>query len=136
MASLIEWNANLLTGVRVIDEDHKKLVDMLNRLNDAMTARKGKEMLAPLLVELVKYTAEHFGREESLMAKHKYADSAAHFAAHKKLIDDVAEFQKKLDAGQAMISVALLKFLRDWLSTHIMQTDKKLGKALVAAGAA
>ena len=40
MASLIEWNANLLTGVRVIDEDHKKLVDMLNRLNDAMTARR------------------------------------------------------------------------------------------------
>jgi hemerythrin-like metal-binding protein len=70
------------------------------------------------------------------MARHSYADSAAHIAEHKKLVADVVAFTQKLDSGKATISIELLRFLRGWLTTHIMHTDQQLGKALSAAGVA
>ena len=105
-------------------------------MNAAVSAGKSKEVLADLLNELVGYTVKHFGHEEQLMAKHKYADTAQHVAEHKKLVADVLAFKVKLEGGTAMISIELMKFLRNWLTAHIMQTDQKLGKALIAAGAA
>ena len=134
MSDLIQWGPGLYTGIAIIDEDHKKLVDMLNKLNAAMKEGKGKEILASLLHDLVQYTVKHFGHEEQLMTQHKYADSVRHIAEHKKLVAEVVAFKEKLESGTAMISIDLLKFLRDWLGTHILLSDKKLGDALAADG--
>jgi hemerythrin len=59
------WTDKLSVGVGVIDDDHKKLVGMVNELYDAMQAGHGKEKLGRILDELVKYTNIPFrsGRE-------------------------------------------------------------------------
>ncbi len=132
--ALIAWSPMLSTGVQEIDDQHKKLIDLVNKLNDAMRSGQGKEALGTVLADLVKYTVYHFGTEERLMGQHKYADAASHLAEHKKLVQDVSAFKAKFDSGNAMISTEIMTFLRDWLSKHIMQTDKKLGKALNTAG--
>lgn len=132
--ALISWSPMLSTDVQIIDDQHKKLIDLINKLNDAMNAGHGKEALKAVLTELVDYTVYHFGTEEKLMGQHKYADSTAHLGEHKKLVQDVSAFKTKFEAGNAMISTEIMNFLRDWLSKHIMQTDKKFGKALNAAG--
>jgi hemerythrin-like metal-binding protein len=120
--------------VKEIDDQHKKLIELVNQLNDAMHAGKGREALGVVLGELVKYTVYHFGTEERLMAQHHYELSAPHKAEHKKLIDDVGAFKAKFDGGNAMISAEIMNFLRDWLSKHILQTDKKFAQALNKAG--
>ena len=132
--ALITWGPMLAVGVKEIDEQHKKLIDLVNQLNEAMSAGKGKEALSPVLAELVRYTVYHFGTEERLMGQYHYEMSAEHKAEHKKLVEDVGAFKAKFDSGNAMISVGLMTFLRDWLSKHIMQTDKKFGQALNKAG--
>lgn len=132
--SLISWSAMLSTGVEQIDTQHKKLIELANNLNDAMHAGKGKEALKPFFDELVKYTVYHFGTEEKLMGEHPYPDVAEHKEQHKKLVAEVSAFKAKFDSGNAMISAEVMNFLRDWLSKHIMQTDKKFGKALNGAG--
>jgi len=132
--ALISWSPALSTGVTEIDEQHRKLIDLVNQLNDAMHAGHGRDALAPVLNELVRYTVYHFGTEEKLMAKHHYSDVEQHKKEHAKLIKDVSDFKTKFESGNAMISTPLMVFLRDWLSTHIMQTDKKLGKSLNVAG--
>jgi hemerythrin len=131
---LITWGPMLTIGVKDIDDQHRKLVELLNQLNDAMHAGQGKDTLAPVLNELVRYTVYHFGTEEKLMAQHKYADSPAHKGEHGKFVETVSAFKKKFDAGNAMLSTELMNFLRDWLSKHILQTDKKFAKALNLAG--
>jgi hemerythrin len=132
--ALITWGPALAVGVKEIDDQHKKLIDLVNQLNDAMHAGQGKDKLGPVLAELVRYTVYHFGTEERLMAQHSYEFSAGHKAEHKKLVEDVGTFKAKFDAGNAMISTEIMNFLRDWLSKHIMQTDKKFGQALNKAG--
>jgi hemerythrin-like metal-binding protein len=132
--ALIAWGPALSVGVTVIDDQHKKLIELVNQLNDAMHAGQGRAALGTVLGELVKYTVYHFGTEEKLMAQHHYELSAAHKAEHKKLVDDVGAFKAKFEGGNAMISTEIMNFLRDWLSRHIMGTDKKFGQALIKAG--
>ena len=132
--ALITWNNMLSTGVTEQDNQHKKLIDLINQLNDAMQAGKGSEVLGKVLAELVNYTVFHFGYEEKLMAQHKYEDTPAHKAEHSKFVQTAGDFKKKFDSGTAVVSVEIMNFLRDWLTSHIMKTDKKLGQSLVKLG--
>ena len=132
--ALITWSNMLSTGIGEQDTQHKKLIDMINQLNDAMQAGKGSEVLGKVLSELVNYTVFHFGYEEKLMSEHGYTDTPAHKAEHVKFVQTVGDFKKKFDAGNAVISVEIMNFLRDWLTSHIMKTDKKLGQELVKKG--
>ncbi len=132
--ALITWSNMFSVGVSEIDTQHKKLVELINQLNDAMQAGKGTDVLGKVLTELVNYTVYHFGYEEKLMGQYNYEDSPAHKDEHKKFIVTVGDFKKKFDAGSAVISVEIMNFLRDWLTTHIMKTDKKLGQGLAKHG--
>lgn len=132
--ALISWSNMLSTGVGEQDTQHKKLIDLINQLNDAMQAGHGADVLGKVLTELVNYTVFHFGYEEKLMGQHKYEDSPAHKAEHLKFVQTVGDFKKKFDSGGAAVSVEIMNFLRDWLTTHIMKTDKKFGQALNKLG--
>lgn len=132
--ALIAWSNMLSTGVSEQDNQHKKLIDLINQLNDAMMANKGQEVLGKVLSELVNYTVYHFGYEEKLMAAHHFEETVAHKAEHAKFVQTAGELKKKFDAGNAKITNEIMNFLRDWLTSHIMKTDKKLGQALNKAG--
>ncbi|MFI3138194.1 MAG: bacteriohemerythrin [Methylococcaceae bacterium] len=132
--ALLTWSNMFSVGVNEIDNQHKKLIDLINQLNDAMKAGKGADVLGKVLSELVNYTVYHFGYEEGLMGQHKYEESPTHKGEHKKFVDTVGDFKKKFDSGNAVITVEIMNFLRDWLTNHIMKTDKKLGQALGKVG--
>jgi hemerythrin len=132
--ALISWSNMLSTGVAEQDNQHKKLIELINQLNDAMQAGHGADALGKVLTELVNYTVMHFSYEEKLMAQHNYENTAAHKAEHAKFVQTVGDFKKKFDAGSAVVSVEVMNFLRDWLTGHIMKTDKRLGQSLNKVG--
>ncbi|MBI4978813.1 MAG: hemerythrin family protein [Spirochaetes bacterium] len=122
--SLIDWSETLSVSVRTFDEQHKRLIAIVNELADGMRARKGKETLAGVLKNLIEYTSVHFAAEEKLMSEHGYPDYAAHKHEHDDLVAKVLDFEKKYKADTILLSVELMNFLRDWLTGHIMKTDK------------
>ena len=132
--SLLAWSSVFSVGVAEIDNQHKKLVDMANRLNDAMKAGQGKEAIGKVLNELVSYTATHFAYEERLMDQHKYPMSPEHKQEHKDLVKTVLDFKAKFEKGDAALTAEIMTFLRDWLTKHIMNSDKKFGKDLNTKG--
>ncbi len=123
--SLFVWNEDYMIKVPSIDAQHQRLVEMLNDLHDAMAEGKGNAHLSEILRGLVSYTAEHFAHEEELFAQLEFPLAAAHIREHEKLKEQVVAFQKKFDAGEAMINMALMRFLKDWLINHILGSDKK-----------
>lgn len=133
--ALITWSSMLSTGIAEQDNQHKKLIDLINQLNDAMQAGKGADILGKVLSELVNYTVFHFEYEEKMMGQYSYSDTAAHKAEHQKFVQTVGEFKRKFDSGNAVITVEIMSFLRNWLTGHIMKTDKKLGHELAKGGA-
>lgn len=133
--ALINWSEQLSVGLDTIDKEHRKLLDILNSMHDAMAKGKGKEMVGVVLQELVQYTVSHFAHEEELMRKHGYPDFETHKGIHQGVTRKVLDYQKKHSAG-TINTIEVLNFLTDWLKKHIMETDKKYGPHLAMKGVA
>jgi methyl-accepting chemotaxis protein/hemerythrin len=122
---LIIWNDKYCVGIDQIDQQHQKLILLLNILYDAMMEGKGKGKLEQLLTELVEYTKYHFKSEEELFEKFSYKGKAVHIKEHNDLREKVMDFSIKIKAGQGVITQDILKFLKAWINNHILSEDKK-----------
>jgi hemerythrin len=123
--ALITWTDNLSVNVNEIDEQHKKLVMMINELNEAMQQGKGKDIIGNILIGLADCTGEHFSTEEKYFDQFKYPDSLVHTQEHQEFVERVGDFIKEFDAGKTMLSVQVMGFLKEWLVNHIQGSDKE-----------
>ena len=119
----------------MLDEDHKKLVGMVNELYDAMQAGQGRDSLGRILNGLVQYTKFHFAREEKFFAQTGYPAAAPHKQEHDALTRQVLDVQQKYAAGAtATLSLDVMQFLKNWLINHIQGSDQKYRPHLNAKG--
>lgn len=132
--ALIQWDDSLSIDVAVIDTQHRKLIDIINGLHEAMTQGKGKEVVEKVLNELISYTKTHFSTEERYFAQFGYADAPNHMKNHAEFIGKVADFKEKFDAGKLGISLEIMNFLSSWLQKHIKGTDKQYVQLFHAKG--
>lgn len=126
----MSWEKTYSVGVPEFDAQHQHLFDLLNRFHDAMSTGHGNETMSNILHELIAYTKTHFQAEERLLQSKHYPDLAAHKAEHDKLTHQVIKFQEDFAAGRTSVNIQLMNFLRDWLSNHILHTDKRYGAYL------
>lgn len=132
--AMVSWDDNFSVGVKELNDQHKKLIDLLNNLHDAMRVGKGKEILSTILKNLIDYTQVHFSAEEKYLVKYGYPDYAKHKTEHVQLVNKVLTFQKDFEKGNIMLSMEVVNFLKDWLSNHILIADKKYGPFLNQKG--
>ncbi|MGD9978456.1 MAG: bacteriohemerythrin [Bacteroidales bacterium] len=121
---IFEWKDNYSVSINSIDNDHKRLFELMNQLFDAMTKGEGSKILLPLVDELHRYTAYHFNREEVYFRTTNYPNAQQHVQQHTAFVDKVGEFKAKISAGKLDIAPDLLQFLRDWLLNHILKVDR------------
>jgi hemerythrin-like metal-binding protein len=127
---MLTWTHALSVGVPAMDEQHRVLIDLTNRLEAAMRDAKGKEVLGEVLDALVLYVQTHFGAEERLMAAAGYPELAAHQAIHEAMTKQVLAIQQSHRLGRAALTVQTLKFLGDWVEKHIRGTDMRYAALL------
>lgn len=77
----IQWSRWMSVGIEELDEDHRVLVDIVNKLG-ADENRASPDVVEAILDELIHYTKDHFAREEAHMAQANYPTFAAHKALH------------------------------------------------------
>ncbi len=132
--AFFEWKQDYSVGIEDIDAQHKELVAILNELYDAMYAGQGREALGRVLNRLLGYARIHFAREEALMKDHGYPGYTEHKSKHEKMTRKVMELKKDFDAGVISSPVQISNFLKNWLSRHIMGTDREYGPFLRSKG--
>jgi hemerythrin len=125
--TIMTWSDALSVNIKEIDDQHKKLVSMINLLHNAMLKGEGKTIIAPILAELAAYTVYHFNTEEGYMEKHSYPSLQTHRLEHQRFVQKVGDFKSSYDEGKIGLSSEVMHFLADWLKDHIMGTDKKFG---------
>ncbi len=123
--TLITWTDKLALGIEPIDIQHKALCDYINELYEAMQNGASEEVLIKLLDALAEYTVTHFQEEEIIFGSTDYPDVDAHKEVHKKFVAKLQDFKTQFGAGNAVLSMKLLEFLKEWLIKHIMGTDKQ-----------
>jgi len=118
-----------------MDDDHKKLIDIINELHDGIMAGHKKEILVAVLDRLVDYTNFHFTKEEELLLKTKYLAFSTHKMEHASFVSRISNLLERYkSAPVVMLDLELMSFLRNWLITHIQGSDKKYGPRLKASG--
>ncbi len=124
----IEWGEHLSVGVTVFDNEHKQLVSLVNKLNQALLAGSAKKTMQEILQSLVNYTKIHFKHEEDYMVLYDYPEYEKHKKEHDTLTEQVMDFYTRYQAGETVFSFELMNFLKDWLTNHILISDKKYKK--------
>lgn len=130
--ALLEWDEKFSVLVPELDEEHKKLVIMINSLHDAMKTGKGKDILPQTLDYAAEYALKHFAHEEMLMVKYRYPDYANHKKAHDEFVQKVGVYKEQLNS-KTLQAVQLMKVLQEWLVSHILQIDQKYSLFLAKA---
>jgi hemerythrin-like metal-binding protein len=130
--AVMHWSPNLSIDHEVIDADHKGLIAGLNALGEAIGSKAGYEATIARLDGLIAATRAHFEREEDIMLAADYPDYEPHRRLHQALLDEIDDLRRRYDEGGMELGEETLSFLRTWLTSHILESDKALGGYLEA----
>lgn len=117
----LEWSKKLDTGIDVIDGQHKRIVEYINKLYEARV-NKDMEAVGDVIDETIDYTLSHFGFEEALMEEAGYQFAGPHKRVHDLFAKRVADLQLRFKAGDD-VSEEMHKLLSRWLFSHIGNDD-------------
>ena len=119
----IAWIEGFSVGVALFDEQHRRLIDMLNRLIRDPDATTNSETVSDLLTDLTRYAQEHFNAEEDRMTEYGYPALEEHRRQHDAFREKVARLCVATVEGEASVPQDLLAYLQRWLIRHILQAD-------------
>ena len=126
----IKWRDSFNTGVEQFDQEHHKLVELIDTMYHAIRVNSGKEVVAQACADLIAYIGYHFTNEEQAMAVAAYPKLEAHKAEHASLRDKAKNFQLRIEGNDPEVAIQFYHFLRQWLENHIMVHDRAYGPAL------
>ena len=121
------WSDKYSVKVNEMDSQHKKLLDILNDLYEAMQKGQAAASLSKLVGDLLTYTQRHFSAEERYMQQYGYPKYAEQKKEHDFFISKIKKYQADLAAGKTSFSVDMSVFLKNWLVNHISVVDKEYG---------
>jgi hemerythrin len=133
MDVIVSWQDDYSIGVPLVDDQHKELVNLTNRLYAA--CGKGRIFSQAVFLrtvrEAVDYVGYHFSTEEKMMTRVNYPDYPAHKQQHEEFVRTVAKEVDKFTGGGEFSPQDFVLFLKDWVLNHIACTDTKLGRYLL-----
>ncbi len=130
----VEWKDEYSVGIDSIDQQHKKLLNLINQLQTAVDYSTGEQFEQEALDALVDYTKTHFSYEEGLMRDNDYPDFEPHKAMHDKMIKKVEEVLADYQQDHDTAMSNAVEFLKGWLINHINGTDKEYSSYLIGKG--
>jgi len=137
----ISWDPSFSVGDEEIDRQHRRLIDVINRLAALIGGDSGGEGASARQIfdELAEYVTSHFAYEEQRMVDAGYPldKVEAHRGEHRRILKSLQRFESQLDGGHEQTMAELLPFLYgDWLTNHICAVDSDYAPCLAAARAA
>lgn len=123
--AFMTWNDSLSVKIDSIDNQHKKLIEMINDFYDNVSKRSNDELISKLVNGMKTYTLMHFRTEERYMQQFNYPNYEQHKKEHDAFISKVNELEEKIKKGTAILSFEITTFLKDWIKKHIQEEDKQ-----------
>ena len=123
----IKFDSTKMVNVKVMDQQHANLAEMINTLNTAFNNSEPTEVVSNILDGIVAATQLHFDSENSLMMHYNFPDRLEHMKEHQNLLDELAYLKIKFLRGNESV---VLQTLKNWLLLHITEFDKPLAAFL------
>jgi len=121
---MFSWSDKYSVGVQSIDNQHKEILEILNRLLQALKEGKANNVITGIVPDLEKYAVIHFQKEEFFFQRFKYSGSGDHIYEHQQFKEKIKAIKADLISGKMGFSVDLMIFLKEWIEHHILVVDK------------
>jgi hemerythrin-like metal-binding protein len=131
-----EWQDRLDVGVDAMNGEHKRLIEIMNRLHARNAGGADRQELARIVVELADYTVEHFAHEERFMSSVGYPEVEKHKLIHRDLLEKLGGHRARFEKAGGTLDEEFFAFLKLWLVAHIQGLDKKYGAHTQTSGRA
>ncbi len=125
MSEEFKWDEKYSVKVEEIDNQHKRLVELISKLYESINNQSTKEELGGILDELIDYAELHFSTEEKYFKKFDYENTEEHIQEHAKFAKKMTELKEQHSNNEIEISFELIDFLEDWLLDHVVESDQK-----------
>ena len=119
---LIDWTEAMSVDGAAVDESHKKLVSLINRLHLVVNCGADCDSVSNILCELADYAGAGFLEEEKLMSLMRFPDKDTHITDHWIFIDRLTIFIADFERG-VQVGNDILMFLIRWMSSHVKVRD-------------
>ncbi|MBP2627280.1 MAG: hemerythrin-like metal-binding protein [Firmicutes bacterium] len=129
-----EWQETYSININKFDVHHQKLFTLINNLYASVfqckdTCQK-QVLIRKTLAELVDYTYYHFAQEEEFLLTYEYPDYMPHKEEHEQFKKHLTQLMEQYEDDTFVWSLPVLIFLKDWISLHVLNTDKQYGSYL------
>ena len=124
---LISWSNKLACGIKIIDEQHKGLVMLVNDMFNHVTGneKEEKEYFNKIIREALRYIRVHFATEERIMTATKFKGYAEHKRKHDTFVIAVVDNVRAYQFSRRFSLFTFTKFLKEWVLTHVAVMDKQ-----------
>ena len=123
----VTWQDNYSMGIKIIDDQHKGLMDFVNDIFNHATGDENAERLwfKDVIQQAVQYVKEHFATEEKYMLATKFPGLAEHKKAHDEFTLEIVKSVKEFDAGKRLVLEKFAYFLKNWVLSHVAIMDRQ-----------
>ncbi len=131
---MIRWNKEYNINISIIDVDHKRFVDIVNKAIIAKQGGKSPEEIQEILNEMIQHAKTHFKTEETYMKEFNYPEYQCHIEEHRDFSLRTNAYLDRVINGDCNIANEILEYLKQWLINHIQGTDKKYLQCFIKNG--
>ena len=126
-AELVSWSSSLSVGIKLIDDQHKGLLDLVNDMLNHVIGDETAERayFQKVIQKTIQYVKIHFATEEKIMMATKFLGYSEHKKAHDTFAVTVVNNIRDFEAGKNFSLANFTKFLKEWILTHIAVMDKQ-----------
>ncbi len=132
--AIIEWNESFSVFIESIDYQHKTLFNLINGFYENLKKEINQEAHINLILGLRDYMTLHFNKEEHLMKKYEYPYFDSHKKEHINFVNKVDNYLEKIKSGKLLISIEITNYVKNWISSHIMTTDRAYAEFFIDHG--
>ncbi|MGM0443319.1 MAG: bacteriohemerythrin [Fibrobacterota bacterium] len=130
----INWNESYSVGVERFDEQHKRIIALINRLIEAEQNHISAEDISDTLDAMTRYSSEHFTYEEELLKEYDYPKLENQEREHKAFIKKTVNFCMNTMVNKERVPEEMLSYLREWWINHILKEDMEYKEYLTNKG--
>ncbi|MBN1685384.1 MAG: hemerythrin family protein [Spirochaetales bacterium] len=122
---IIRWDSKYEVNVKKIDRQHRKIVDILNKLYDLQENAADQRKIEKIFEDLRAYITTHFKTEEAYLKEIECVEFDQQKKEHNAFIDTVCSYQREYFKEKPLALINLFNYVWDWFANHILTVDKK-----------
>ena len=125
--TFLPWSDDYKVNIRVIDNEHRQLFDLVNTLHQEISQGKGDRVIGNTLSALIVHIGEHFPTEKKHMRQCGFPGLKSHVAEHERFARTVQRYKQQFDDNPDRLNTdSLLNTLKNWITDHILKSDMEM----------